>query len=168
MPGVAHFTEHLLFLGTERFPDEAEYKRFLAAHGGHSNASTATETTCFHFDVLAEHLDGALDRFAQPVMRLQRCSEPASQPAPFAAAPREPLVGGTYAPSVPASRRLVAPGPHPQRLHHCDHTVPPHRFFVSPLFSEDCTQREVKAVDAEFRLKYADSNSNTRALTLAL
>ena len=25
LPGLAHFTEHMCFLGTERFPDEAEY-----------------------------------------------------------------------------------------------------------------------------------------------
>jgi insulysin len=27
LPGLAHFTEHMCFLGTERFPDEAEYGR---------------------------------------------------------------------------------------------------------------------------------------------
>ena len=29
MPGLAHFCEHMLFLGTEAFPDEAEYKRYV-------------------------------------------------------------------------------------------------------------------------------------------
>ena len=33
LPGLAHFLEHMLFLGTERFPDEAEYNHFLNAHG---------------------------------------------------------------------------------------------------------------------------------------
>lgn len=40
--GLAHFCEHMLFLGTERFPDETAYKSYLSAHGGSSNASTST------------------------------------------------------------------------------------------------------------------------------
>ena len=31
----------MLFLGTEKYPDEASYKKFLGEHGGRSNASTA-------------------------------------------------------------------------------------------------------------------------------
>ena len=27
LPGLAHFCEHMLFLGTHKFPDEKEYKR---------------------------------------------------------------------------------------------------------------------------------------------
>ena len=64
-PGLAHFCEHMLFLGTEKYPEEAEYKRYLAEYGGRSNASTSTEGTTFQFDVVADHLEGALDRFSQ-------------------------------------------------------------------------------------------------------
>jgi len=45
LPGLAHFCEHMLFLGTQRFPDENEYSRFLSQHGGGSNAYTASEET---------------------------------------------------------------------------------------------------------------------------
>ena len=64
VPGLAHFLEHMLFLGTEAFPDENEYSSWLQAHGGGSNAYTATENTCYFFDVLAPHLEETLDRFA--------------------------------------------------------------------------------------------------------
>ena len=39
--GLSHFLEHMLFLGTKKYPDEASYKRFLKDHGGGSNASTS-------------------------------------------------------------------------------------------------------------------------------
>uniref|UniRef100_A0A914XIB4 Insulin-degrading enzyme n=1 Tax=Plectus sambesii TaxID=2011161 RepID=A0A914XIB4_9BILA len=65
LPGLAHFCEHMLFLGTEKYPSENEYSKFISAHGGMSNAFTAADHTNYHFDIAPEHLHGALDRFAQ-------------------------------------------------------------------------------------------------------
>ena len=65
LPGLAHFCEHMLFLGTEKYPDEGSYQQFLSEHGGSSNAFTAFENTNFYFDVTQPHLHDALDRFAQ-------------------------------------------------------------------------------------------------------
>ena len=39
--GLAHFLEHMLFLGTDRFPDPGEYQAYISAHGGSHNAYTA-------------------------------------------------------------------------------------------------------------------------------
>ena len=64
-PGLAHFLEHMLFLGTAKYPDPGEYSRFLAEHGGCDNAATSFAHTSYFFDVDAAHLEGALDRFAQ-------------------------------------------------------------------------------------------------------
>ena len=64
-PGLAHFLEHMLFLGTEKYPDPGEYGRFISEHGGASNATTSFAHTNYFFDVDAAHLEGALDRFAQ-------------------------------------------------------------------------------------------------------
>ena len=61
-PGLAHFLEHLLFMGTEKFPDEAEYQTFLSEHGGYSNAYTDDEHTNYFFDVAWSSLEPALDR----------------------------------------------------------------------------------------------------------
>lgn len=85
--GLAHFCEHLLFMGTEKYPKENEYRQYLSAHSGSSNAYTAAENTNFYFDVGHQHLFGALDRFAQ--------------------------------------------------------------FFIKPLFSPSCKDRELQAVDSE-------------------
>eukprot|EP00752_Nemacystus_decipiens_P005957 g5379.t2 len=87
LPGLAHFLEHMLFLGTSKYPVENAYKSYLAKHGGRSNASTSMDATTFKFEVGADHLRGALDIFSQ--------------------------------------------------------------FFVSPLFTESSTGRELLAVDSE-------------------
>eukprot|EP00794_Sanderia_malayensis_P007262 gene7262-8072_t len=65
LPGLAHFCEHMLFLGTEKYPSENAYTQFLNEHGGHSNAYTSAEHTAYFFDVRAECLREALDLFAQ-------------------------------------------------------------------------------------------------------
>lgn len=65
LPGMAHFCEHLLFMGTKKYPRENEYSEFLTNHSGSSNAFTALENTNYFFDVGHSHLEGALDRFAQ-------------------------------------------------------------------------------------------------------
>ncbi|KAL4720112.1 hypothetical protein ACJJTC_008155 [Scirpophaga incertulas] len=65
LPGLAHFCEHMLFLGTEKYPEENEYNKYLSEHGGSSNASTSSDHTTYYFDVLPEYLPGALDIFAQ-------------------------------------------------------------------------------------------------------
>ncbi|EMG48080.1 STE23 A-factor-processing enzyme [Candida maltosa Xu316] len=89
VPGLAHFCEHLLFMGTEKYPKENEYSNYLSKHSGHSNAYTASEHTNYYFQVHADYLEGALDRFAQ--------------------------------------------------------------FFISPLFSKSCQDREINAVDSEHK-----------------
>ncbi|XP_028768838.1 LOW QUALITY PROTEIN: nardilysin-like [Neltuma alba] len=63
--GLAHFLEHMLFMGSDEFPDENEYDSYLSKHGGSSNAYTETEHTCYHFEVKPEFLKGALKRFSQ-------------------------------------------------------------------------------------------------------
>ncbi|KAK4058714.1 metalloprotease [Microbotryomycetes sp. JL221] len=89
LPGLAHYCEHMLFLGTETFPDESSYKSFLTANSGSSNAYTSLEETNYYFDVHPSAFPEALKRHSA--------------------------------------------------------------FFKCPLFAESCTEREVNAVDSEFR-----------------
>ncbi|MFT4725175.1 MAG: insulysin, partial [Colwellia sp.] len=63
--GLAHFLEHMLFLGTKSYPDGSEYQKYISQHGGSNNAWTATEHTCFFFDIQHQHFTFALDRFSQ-------------------------------------------------------------------------------------------------------
>lgn len=49
LQGLSHFLEHMLFLGTETFPNENEYDKFLSSHGGDDNAHTDMEHTLYHY-----------------------------------------------------------------------------------------------------------------------
>ncbi|CCH62950.1 hypothetical protein TBLA_0I02940 [Henningerozyma blattae CBS 6284] len=64
LPGLAHFCEHLLFMGSEKYPDENEYSSFLSTNGGSYNAYTGALNTNYFFEINYEHLEGALDRFS--------------------------------------------------------------------------------------------------------
>ncbi|KAI9615330.1 hypothetical protein KEM48_005619 [Puccinia striiformis f. sp. tritici PST-130] len=87
LQGLAHFCEHLLFLGNSKYPSENEYSEYLSKNSGHSNAFTGMDNTVYYFDIHPSALTGGLDRFSQ--------------------------------------------------------------FFISPTFTESCTDREIKAVDSE-------------------
>ncbi len=63
--GLAHFLEHMLFLGTEKYPKAGEYQEFISQHGGRYNAFTAAENTNYFFEIDKAKLAPALDRFAQ-------------------------------------------------------------------------------------------------------
>ncbi|KAK4511212.1 uncharacterized protein ATC70_012426 [Mucor velutinosus] len=89
LQGLAHFCEHLLFMGTKKYPKENDYYSYLSEHSGHANAFTGTENTNYFFEVGHQWLEGALDRFSH--------------------------------------------------------------FFIDPLFSESCTDRELRAVDSEHK-----------------
>lgn len=65
LPGLAHFVEHMLFLGTKKYPNENEYSSFLSKNSGNSNAATYPDLTKYYFDVMPEKFEGAIDRFAQ-------------------------------------------------------------------------------------------------------
>ena len=64
IPGLAHFLEHMLFLGSTKYPEESEYSKFINDNGGYDNAFTNMTDTNYHFEVSNEAFEGALDRFA--------------------------------------------------------------------------------------------------------
>lgn len=86
-PGMAHFLEHMLFMGTEAYPNEFEYMQFINDHGGKVNAFTASDRTVYMFSVNNDGYEESLDRFSH--------------------------------------------------------------FFIDPLFSPNCINRELHAVDQE-------------------
>jgi insulysin len=86
-PGMAHFLEHMLFMGTAAYPKEFEYMQYITDNGGTVNASTWPDHTVYMFSVNNEAFRGALDRFSH--------------------------------------------------------------FFIDPLFSRSCIDRELHAVDQE-------------------
>lgn len=61
-PGLAHFLEHLFFLGTERFPADDGLMAYVQRHGGQLNASTRERTTDFFFELPPQAFAGGLER----------------------------------------------------------------------------------------------------------
>lgn len=53
--GLAHFLEHMLFLGTDKYPEAAEYAQFISEHGGSHNAYTSFEHTNYFFEINAAY-----------------------------------------------------------------------------------------------------------------
>jgi predicted Zn-dependent peptidase len=59
--GIAHFSEHMFFKGTERRPTAKEIAGAIDAIGGEFNAFTGKENTTYYVKCAAEHRDVALD-----------------------------------------------------------------------------------------------------------
>ena len=63
-PGMAHFLEHMLFMGTNAYPDENAFSQFIAEHGGSSNAYTSLDRTVYSFTSNHEAFSKALNIFS--------------------------------------------------------------------------------------------------------
>jgi len=63
LPGLAHLCEHLLFLGTKKYPKENEYDSFMSQNDGKNNAYTDQERTVYFNEINEKALDKALDIF---------------------------------------------------------------------------------------------------------
>lgn len=64
VPGLAHFLEHMLFMGNEKYPRENYYDSAVARYGGSDNAFTDCERTIYYFTVRPKYLREVLDIFA--------------------------------------------------------------------------------------------------------
>lgn len=68
-PGLAHFLEHLSFLGGAAFPGDERLMPWSQVRGGQVNASTRGRTTDYFFEVTAEHLGAGLARLIDMLAR---------------------------------------------------------------------------------------------------
>lgn len=65
LQGLAHFLEHMLFLGTKEFPIVGEYSQFLKTHGGYSNAYTSGDHTNYYLEIHSGKFEDALNRLSR-------------------------------------------------------------------------------------------------------
>jgi insulysin len=63
-PGLAHFTEHMLFQGSKRFPEVGYFDDLVSGTGGYSNAYTEATNTNYYFQVGSGSLVKALNVFS--------------------------------------------------------------------------------------------------------
>jgi len=63
--GLAHFLEHMLFMGSKKYPDENYYSTRLNELGGFSNAYTDVMETVYYFNVYDNGLEEIFDIFSR-------------------------------------------------------------------------------------------------------
>ena len=63
-PGMAHYLEHMLFMGSSQYPEPDGFMAFTAEHGGMSTAYTGLAITHYRMRVETEAFPEALDRFS--------------------------------------------------------------------------------------------------------
>ncbi|CAI1885734.1 pitrilysin [Serratia entomophila] len=65
--GLAHYLEHMVLMGSKRYPQPENLSEFLKKHGGSHNASTASYRTAFYLEVENDALEPAVDRMADAI-----------------------------------------------------------------------------------------------------
>jgi insulysin len=63
--GLAHFLEHMLFLGSEKYPNEEYYEINVKKYGGSSNAWTDMFETVYYFSVFNDGIEHLMDIFSR-------------------------------------------------------------------------------------------------------
>ncbi len=54
----------MLFMGSEKYPNEKAYKKFVSEHAGSSNAGTSSTNTNYYFKIDKKYFKEALDMLA--------------------------------------------------------------------------------------------------------
>ena len=60
-PGTAHFLEHLLFMGSEKYPEQNEYHSYIQNNGGSDNAFTSDNMTCYYLSLETSFLKKGIE-----------------------------------------------------------------------------------------------------------
>ena len=60
-PGTAHFLEHLLFMGSEKYPEQNEYHSYIQINGGYDNAYTGDKITCYYLSLETSFLKKGIE-----------------------------------------------------------------------------------------------------------
>lgn len=154
LQGLAHFTEHMLFYASKKYPKEDEYSKFVSDRGGHTNAWTSAENTNFQFTVNWDALENTLDRFAQVRSLSPKVLRPCRGDRPNCICPLVQCTAQRLVPHAISYQQCTA-------IIHCgltppcldtiriSHGSPAVQFFISPLISPDGIARERQAVDSE-------------------
>jgi insulysin len=70
--GTAHFLEHLLFMGSEKFPSQNEYHSYVSVCGGMDNAFTGDNITCYFLELESHFMKKGIEMlswfFKKPIL----------------------------------------------------------------------------------------------------
>lgn len=80
--GLAHFLEHMLFMGSKKFPSHNEYSSFMSTNSGYDNAYTSDTETNYYFEIQNSAFNEAVERltnFFTGALLVADCIEKESQ-----------------------------------------------------------------------------------------
>jgi insulysin len=122
-PGLAHFHEHMIFLGNNKYPGENDFDKFVSKNGGSTNAYTDMEDTNYYFSVapMGNHDDEIDD------------DDDEEEEGDIDDSVDEEVKENSKV-SLALSGAL-------------DRFA---QFFISPSFNEDSVERELRAIDSEY------------------
>ena len=63
LPGAAHFLEHMLFMGSKKYPQEDYYHKFIDEHAGVWNGSTSEYYQSYYWSVSCDAFQDTLDMY---------------------------------------------------------------------------------------------------------
>lgn len=63
--GLPHFLEHMLFMGSAKYPETSCYFNKISENGGYANAYTDNSETVYYFNVYNDALDEIMDIFSR-------------------------------------------------------------------------------------------------------
>ena len=64
IPGMAHFLEHMVFMGSKKYPNVTNFFDNVSKYGGNTNAMTSDTDTTYYFTVNENYFFNVLDMFA--------------------------------------------------------------------------------------------------------
>lgn len=64
LPGIAHFLEHMLFMGTTSYPNEEYFTEYITKNGGYTNAYTSHLHTCYYYTISPAKIEESLKVFS--------------------------------------------------------------------------------------------------------
>jgi insulysin len=63
--GLAHFTEHMLFLGSKKYPNATHFVDFTTSRHGKHNGATRVNSTFFYFKIDKDYFQQGFDMFSR-------------------------------------------------------------------------------------------------------
>ncbi|CAO1415527.1 unnamed protein product [Diamesa serratosioi] len=63
--GLSHFLEHMVSMGSEKYPEENDFMQYIFNEGGSTNAFTTTDFTIYYFNLNEEAFVSGMDRLSQ-------------------------------------------------------------------------------------------------------
>ena len=73
--GTAHFLEHLLFMGSTKYPEQNIYHAYIQNCGGSDNAFTSDNITCYYLELESNFMEKGIDMlswfFREPLLDMK-------------------------------------------------------------------------------------------------